>query len=156
MSKWLSIDEFSSLTKLSGDEITTYIKNGEIASKTKEDGTIFIKANKSARALVATDTKIIERKKSLNIDTSIVEKAIDTILDLHEESLESKDETIISLKNENEFLKDSVMSLQELYDENIETISTLRDSVEKFKTDADFMKRKYKLMWNKAIENGDN
>ena len=155
VSKWLSIDEFSSLTKLSSHDIEFYIKNGDIASKTNKDGSIFIKSTKRTRALIVADTQLINSNNTLNVDSTVVEKAIDTILDLHEENLESKDETIESLKSENEFLKDSVFSLQELYDESSETIKTLRASVEKLKSDAEFMSRKYKLMWNKAIENGD-
>ena len=53
---------------------------------------------------------------------------------------------------ENQFLKDALTSLQELYDEDRNTIATLTEQLKLSQQEVEFMRRKYKLMWNKTIE----
>ncbi len=86
------------------------------------------------------------------VQPQFVEKTIGTIINLHEKVLDAKDETIESVRNENEFLKEALASLQELYDEDRKTIATLTEQLKLTQKEVEFMRRKYKLMWNKAIE----
>ncbi|WP_314979587.1 DUF3972 domain-containing protein, partial [Campylobacter rectus] len=80
-------------------------------------------------------------------------KTIGTILNLHEKVLDAKDETLETLRNENKFLKEALISMQELYDEDRRTVETLTSQLKNSQEEVEFLKRKYKLMWNKAVEN---
>ena len=60
------------------------------------------------------------------------------------------------LRNENQFLKEALYSMQELYDEDRKTVETLTTQLKNAQEEVEFLKRKYKLMWNKAIENFNN
>jgi hypothetical protein len=82
-----------------------------------------------------------------------VEKTISTILGLHEKVMDAKDETLDALKSENRFLKEALFSMQELYDEDRKTVETLTKQLQMTQEELEFTKRKYKLMWNKAVEN---
>ena len=88
----------------------------------------------------------------LVVQPEFVEKTIGTIINLHEKVLDAKDETLEALKVENEFLKDALSSLQELYDEDRKTIATLQEQLKISQQEVEFMRRKYKLMWNKTVE----
>ena len=68
-----------------------------------------------------------------------------------EKVLNAKDETLEAVKVENAFLKEALNSLQELYDEDGKTIATLTEQLKLSQQEVEFMRRKYKLMWNKAI-----
>jgi len=50
------------------------------------------------------------------------------------------------------FLKEALASLQELYDEDRKTIDTLTTQLKLSQQEVEFMRRKYKLMWGKTIE----
>ena len=67
--------------------------------------------------------------------------------------LDAKDETLDSLKNENKFLKDALYSMQEIYDEDRKTIDILNEQLKRAQEEVEFLKRKYKMMWNKAVDN---
>ena len=82
-----------------------------------------------------------------------VEKTIGTILNLHEKVLDAKDETLEALKSENQFLKEGLLSMQELYEDDRKAIETLTKQLQISQEELEFVKRKYKLMWGKAIEN---
>ena len=90
--------------------------------------------------------------KELTVGSQFVEKTIGTIVNLHQKVLDAKDETLESLKNENKFLKEALESLQELYDEDRKTIAVLTEQLKLSQQEVEFMRRKYKLMWNKTIE----
>ncbi|MCW8954189.1 MAG: DUF3972 domain-containing protein, partial [Sulfurimonas sp.] len=70
----------------------------------------------------------------------------------HEKVLDAKDETLTAVRAENEFLREALSSLQELYDEDRKTIHTLQEQLKLSQQEVEFMRRKYKLMWNKAID----
>ena len=67
--------------------------------------------------------------------------------------LGAKDETLEVLKDENKFLKEALYSMQDLYDEDRKTVDTLTTQLKQSQDELEFVKRKYKLMWNKAVEN---
>ena len=43
--------------------------------------------------------------------------------------------------------------MQELYDEDRKTVETLTKQLKISQEEVEFLKRKYKLMWNQAVEN---
>ena len=51
------------------------------------------------------------------------------------------------------FLKEALSSLQDLYEEDRKTIETLTTQLKLSQQEVEFMKRKYKLMWGKVVEN---
>ena len=93
--------------------------------------------------------------KDMGIDESdsFVKDSFKAVLQLHEEILWAKEERLISLKDENDFLKESLYAVQGVYDEDKTTIKILQDQLSNTQQELEFVKRKYKMMWNKAVEN---
>jgi hypothetical protein len=151
MQTWLSIDEFAKLIGKSAEEIKTLCKEKKLNYK-KEDGIIYIEAQAGTKSLIpmTTELEIVEDKQG-----NVLEKTISTILTLHEKVLEAKDETINTMKGENDFLKSTVISVQEIYDEDRKTIETLQKQLQICQEELEFCRRKYKLMWGKVIKKGD-
>jgi|GEM_PF-3786509 hypothetical protein len=85
-----------------------------------------------------------------------VEKTIGTILSMHEKVLTAKDETVLTLKSENSFLKEALISMQEIYEEDRKTIQVLNEQLRVAQEDLNHAKKKYRLMWNKVLENATN
>ncbi|MFA7069754.1 MAG: DUF3972 domain-containing protein, partial [Sulfurimonas sp.] len=104
------------------------------------------------KEIVPLQLKELAGAKEVAIEPMFVEKTIGTIINLHEKVLDAKDETIRAVKVENEFLREALASLQELYDEDRKTIHTLQEQLKLSQQEVEFMRRKYKLMWNKTIE----
>jgi len=151
--KWMSDSEYSELTGLDISAIEDLIKRGKLTTKI-ENGTRLIDPSKGSGAVVPAQLKelSIHNNKEMLVQPEFVEKTIGTIINLHEKVLDSKDETIESIKNENTFLKEALGSLQELYDEDRKTIHTLQEQLKLSQQEVEFMRRKYKMMWNKTIE----
>lgn len=154
MQTFLELEEFCKLVHLHIDVVKGMMAKGNLNFK-EEDGKIFIEANQGTFSVVPAGSKeasnAVLNPISLAGET-FVEKTIGTILNLHEKVLDAKDETLEVLKDENKFLKDALYSMQELYDEDRKIIDTLNDQLKIARDDAEFMKRKYKMMWNKTIE----
>jgi hypothetical protein len=151
MQTWLSIEEFSKLIGKSVDEIKKLCEENKLSHKV-EDNTIYIEANQGTQALIPmSHTEILESPSG---DT-ILEKTISTILNLHERVLEAKDEVITTLQGENEFLKHSVLSMQDIYEEDRKTIQTLQNQLKIAQEELEYCRRKYKLMWGKVIKKED-
>jgi hypothetical protein len=148
MQTWLSIDEFAKLVGKPLNELKTLCKNKKLNYK-KENNTIYIEAQAGTKSLIpmATELEIIEDNEG-----TVLEKTISTILTLHEKVLEAKDETITTMKGENDFLKSTVISVQEIYDEDRKTIETLQKQLKIAQEELEFCRRKYKLMWGKVIK----
>ena len=155
MQTWLEIEEFSKLVGLEISTIEAMIEEGKLTSKT-EDEHCFIEVNHNAYAVIpSTQGTIVRDESSQNIvmmGSDFVEKTIGTILNLHEKVLDAKEETLDALKSENRFLKEALFSMQELYDEDRKIIETLRAQLQFVQDELEFTKRKYKMMWNKAVE----
>ena len=152
--KWMSEEEYSTLTGLDISAIDDLIEHGKLSSKV-EDGVRMIDPSKGAtEVIVPQKLQELTQKNTheMIVQPEFVEKTIGTIINLHEKVLDSKDETIEAIKVENEFLRDALASLQELYDEDRKTIHTLQEQLKLSQQEVEFMRRKYKLMWNKAIE----
>ncbi len=130
------------------------IKDKELNSK-DEDNQIFIEVDNSTYSLIPSlQGEVVEQKdNSLGSSVDFAQKTIATIIGLHEKVLDAKDETIDTLKGENHFLKEALFSMQELYDEDRKTIDTLTTQLKQAQEELEFTRRKYKLMWNQAVEN---
>ncbi|WP_170019158.1 DUF3972 domain-containing protein [Campylobacter sp. RM16190] len=152
MQTYLSIDEFCKLVHLDREVIEGMIKRGVLNTK-EQDGKIYIEANEGTMSVVPSVSANLSITSKPSEGFSFVEKTIGTILNLHEKVLDAKDETLEALRNENKFLKEALYSMQELYDEDRKTIDTLSEQLKKANEEIEFLKRKYKLMWNKAVEN---
>ncbi|MGM0534368.1 MAG: DUF3972 domain-containing protein [Campylobacterota bacterium] len=100
------------------------------------------------------DTTNIDLERTNGVD--FVEKTIGTILSMHEKVLSAKDETVTSLKSENTFLKEALITMQEIYDEDRKTIQVLNEQLKISQEDLDNAKKKYRLMWNKVLQNASN
>jgi hypothetical protein len=151
--KWMSDDEYSSLTGLEISAIDDLCERGKLTVKV-EDGVRMIDPSKGAGEVVPAQLKELSARNTheMLVQPEFVEKTIGTIINLHEKVLDAKDETIEAVKVENEFLREALSSLQELYDEDRKTIHTLQEQLKLSQQEVEFMRRKYKLMWNKAID----
>ncbi|WP_304545470.1 DUF3972 domain-containing protein [Sulfurimonas microaerophilic] len=152
--QWMRDEEYSKLTGLELSAIEDLIERGKLSVKV-EDGVRYIDPSKGATEVVVP-AKLQELSQrnihEMIVQPEFVEKTIGTIINLHEKVLDAKDETIESIKTENEFLREALASLQELYDEDRKTIHTLQEQLKLSQQEVEFMRRKYKLMWNKAID----
>ena len=152
MQTYLELDEFCKLVHLNVDVVKGMMANGALNFK-EEEGKIYIEANQGTFSVVPSNSSKSAMVNSMTLaGESFVEKTIGTILNLHEKVLDAKDETLETLKNENKFLKDALYSMQEIYDEDRKTIETLNAELKHAREEAEFLKRKYKLMWNKTIQ----
>ena len=155
MNSWLGIEEFSALVNLDVSAVEAMIEEGRLASK-EEDWKCFVEVSRSAQALIPSTQGIVVSEDvsgaNVALSSDFVEKTVGAILSLHEKVLDAKEETLDALKSENRFLKEALFSMQELYDEDRKTIETLTKQLEYIKDELEFTKRKYKMMWNKAVE----
>jgi hypothetical protein len=154
MQTWLELEEFSKLVHIDMQTLHQMIDKGELFAK-EEDGRLFIEATKGTNAIIPKSKELLttdqEAPKLAGAD--FVEKTIGTILNMHEKVLDAKDETLEALKSENRFLKEALFSMQELYDEDRKTIDSLNEQLKITQEELEFTRRKYKLMWNKAVDN---
>ena len=126
MKTYLAIDEFCQLVHLKREVVDGMIERGALNTKIDND-VIYIEANEGTMSVVpAHNGEIVASTEQHTLPgESFVEKTIGTILNLHEKVLDAKDETLDVLRNENQFLKEALYSMQELYDENRKTVETL-------------------------------
>jgi len=151
--KWMNDEEYMELTGLDINAVDDLCDRGKLTVKV-EDGVRYIDPSKGAQDVVPAQLKELSSNNTseMVVQPQFVEKTIGTIINLHEKVLDAKDETIVSVKSENEFLREAFASLQEFYDEDRKTIATLSEQFKLSQEEVEFMRRKYKLMWNKAIE----
>jgi hypothetical protein len=149
---WMSIHEYADLTNMEVEAVEALIVRGKLTTIV-EEGVVLIDPSQSMGDIVpATLHDLSASQGDITMGASFVEKTIGTIINLHEKVLSAKEETIESIKNENVFLKEALGSLQELYDEDRRTIDILTTQLKLSQQEVEFMRRKYKLMWGKVIE----
>ncbi|DAB29184.1 MAG TPA: hypothetical protein CFH84_11070 [Sulfurimonas sp. UBA12504] len=155
--KWMRDDEYSELTGLEISAIDDLCERGKLTVKV-ENGIRMIDPSKGTSDVVPATLRELSRRNTheMLVQPQFVEKTIGTIINLHEKVLDAKDETLTAVRVENEFLREALASLQELYDEDRTTIHTLQEQLKLSQQEVEFMRRKYKLMWNKAIEEHTN
>jgi len=151
--KLMSDDEYMELTGLDKSAIDDLCERGKLSFQ-MQDGVRMIDPSKGAQEVVPAQLKELSAHNThdLVVQPEFIEKTIGTIINLHEKVLDAKDETLEAVKVENEFLREALASLQELYDEDRKTIHTLQEQLKLSQQEVEFMRRKYKLMWNKAID----
>ena len=150
--EWMHIDEYADLTGLENEAISDLIERGKLTGMVK-NGVTYVDPSKGTQSVVpATIRELSSSHRDVVVGPQFVEKTIGTIINLHEKVLGAKDETIESVRNENLFLKEALASLQELYEEDRKTIETLTEQLKISQKEVDFVRRKYKLMWGKVIE----
>lgn len=150
--QWMSIAEYAELTGLEVSAIEDLIEHEKL-TVTVIDGATFIDPSKGSSAVIPTQVEpLTSIQQEMVVGPQFVEKTIGTIMNLHEKVLDAKDETIESVRNENLFLKEALASLQELYEEDRKTIETLTEQLNYSQREVEFMRRKYKLMWGKVID----
>lgn len=149
---WMSIYEYAEMTHMDVEAVEALIVRGKLTTFV-EEGVVLIDPSQSMGNIVPSTLHDLSASQAdITMGASFVEKTIGTIINLHEKVLFAKDETIDSIKNENIFLKEALASLQELYDEDRKTIDTLTTQLKLSQQEVEFMRRKYKLMWGKTIE----
>jgi hypothetical protein len=141
MQTWLSLEEYAAISGKSKKEIIKECKEKKLNCK-KQDKTIYIEAF----------SKLVPLEELKVENNDIAQKTISMLLTLHEKVLMSKEETLKTLKEENEFLKYSVYSIQEVYESSQETIKRLQKQLEICQEELEFCKRKYKLMWGRVLD----
>ena len=152
--KWMTDEEYCAMTGLEISAVEDLIERGKLTVKV-ENGVRYIDPSKGAtEVVVPTKLKELSERNTheMMVQPEFIEKTIGTIINLHEKVLDAKDETLEAVKVENEFLREALASLQELYDEDRKTIHTLQEQLKLSQQEVEFMRRKYKLMWNKAID----
>ena len=151
--EWLTKEEYAKLTGLQVEAIEEMIERKKLRIKI-ENGEVKIDPASGTKDVVPAKLRTLSENmpNEMVVQQDFVEKTIGTIINLHEKVLDAKDETLESLKTENEFLKEALSSLQELYDEDRKTIEGLQQQLKIALDEVEFLKRKYKLMWNKTIE----
>ena len=152
--EWMSDEAYCELTGLNMSSLDDLVENEKLTVKV-EDGVRMINPSHGATTTVIPQKlKELAEKNTheLIVQPEFIEKTIGTIINLHEKVLDAKDETLDAVRVENEFLREALTSLQELYDEDRKTISTLTEQLKLSQQEVEFMRRKYKLMWNKAID----
>jgi len=87
---------------------------------------------------------------------AFVRGSFEAVLQLHEEIVAAKEETLRTLREENALLKEALYQLQELYHEEHATLKTLEKQLGRTEEELEITRRKYRLMWEKAIENYEN
>ncbi|GAA7919178.1 hypothetical protein BB419_04260 [Helicobacter pylori] len=150
---WLELEEFSRLSGLPKERILELVNLGKIKSKISHNK-LLIDASSGTNALIkkVENNLISMDMNGRSLEPVFVEKTINTILNLHDKVIGAKDETISAFKNENIFLKDALISMQEVYEEDKKTIDLLRDELNQAREEIEFMKRKYRLMWGKVAD----
>ncbi|WP_033773335.1 DUF3972 domain-containing protein [Helicobacter pylori] len=150
---WLELEEFSHLSGLPKERILELVNIGKIKSKISNNK-LLIDASSGTNALIkkVENNLISMDMNGRSLEPVFVEKTINTILNLHDKVISAKDETISAFKNENMFLKDALISMQEVYEEDKKTIDLMRDELNKAREEIEFMKRKYRLMWGKVAD----
>jgi len=150
---WMRDEEYCELTGLEIAAVDALCEHGKLTIKV-EDGIRYIDPSKGTIETIVP-VKLAELSKNntqdMIVQPQFIEKTIGTIINLHEKVLDAKDETIEAVKVENEFLREALNSLQELYDEDRKTIHTLQEQLKLSQQEVEFMRRKYKMMWNKTI-----
>lgn len=92
-------------------------------------------------------------ESTLPTTEAFVKQSFEAVLRLHEEILWAKEERLLSLREENAFLKESLYAVQNVYDEDKTTIKLLSEQLKQTQEELEFVKKKYKMMWNQAVEN---
>jgi hypothetical protein len=147
MKTLLTVEEFSKISGKSEKEILFLCKEKKLKCK-KSEGSIYIEVDNNNQLIPLNEVEIVT-------SDDIAKKTLATFLTMHEKVLMSKDETIEALREENKFLKESIYSIQEVYEESKITIERLQKQLEITQEELEFCRKKYKLMWGRVLKRED-
>lgn len=147
MATWVLLDDFAKATGQTKSELYGLCDEGKLTHKIENDE-YYVEAGSGTQLVLATTQHDIEPAYT---DAEFAQNAINAIVALHDKVLDAKDETIEALKSENAFLKEALLSVQELQEDNQKIIKTLQDEIAALREDLEFSRRKYKLMWEQTV-----
>ena len=152
--EWMSDEAYCELTGLNMASIDDLVENEKLTVIVQDGIRMINPSHGAVNTIIPQKLAELSARNTheIVVQPEFIEKTIGTIINLHEKVLDAKDETIESVRVENQFLKDALTSLQELYDEDRKTIETFTEQLRLSQQEVEFMRRKYKLMWNKTIE----
>ena len=122
MQAWIEIDKYCNLNELDIHNVKQKIDNNELNSRV-ENGITFVEIEEDTHES-----------------------------DFCQQMIEAKDMTIEALQSENQLLKESLYMLQEMANEDQDTVKLLKNQLKHVKEELDFTRKKYKLIWDKTIE----
>lgn len=154
MSTWILLEDFAKVVGKSEEDIKQLCDLGAIVSK-EEDEQIYIEVGSGTQMVLKNGGHEIEPEHmgDMQIGSEFAEKTIGTIIAFHEKIIAAKDETLDVLREENKFLKEGLISMQDIYEDDKKTMETLRSQIDLLQEELEFTKRKYKLMWGQVVEN---
>jgi hypothetical protein len=147
MKTLLTIEEFGKISGKNKKEILSLCREKKLNCK-KSEGIIYIEVENNNQLVPLNEVELVT-------SDDIAKKTLATFLTMHEKVLMSKDETIEALKEENKFLKESIYSIQEVYEEAKVTIERLQKQLEITQEELEFCRKKYKLMWGRVLKKED-
>lgn len=142
--EWQNLDSFLEDTSYTKAQIARLVKKGEIEAK-NVNGELFLRHKENLPSFLGT----FEQKTEPPI---IMKDVLQKVLEIHSKFALAKDEVIASYKSENEFLKGTILSMQEAYMQDKKMLEYLREEIQKGKKELETMQKKYKLMWNRASD----
>ncbi len=151
MASLIKLDEFAAMSGKEEHEIFELCSSGKLNFVEQEDG-IYIDVAEGTKVAIAQGIEVLDPDSHDISNVQFMEKTIGTIVAFHEKVMVAKDETIDALKSENMFLKDGLLSMQDIYDTDKDSIKVLNEQLKIAQEELEFVKRKYKLMWGQVIE----
>lgn len=154
MATWILLEDFAKVVGKSEEEIQQLCDLGAIVSK-EEDEHVYVEIGSGTDMVLKEGGHILEAEHigDMQIGSAFAEKTIGTIMAFHEKVIAAKDETLDALREENKFLKEGLISMQDIYEDDKKTMDTLRSQIDLLQEELEFTKRKYKLMWGQVVEN---
>lgn len=151
MASFMRLEEFAAMSGKEEHEILELCSRGAMGFEDREDG-MYIDISDGTKVAIAQGIEVLDGDAHNMPTQNFVEKTIGTIISFHEKVIGAKDETIDTLKRENVFLKEGLLSMQDIYDTDRDSIKLLNEQLRVAQEELEFMKRKYKLMWGQVIE----
>lgn len=155
MASLMKIEEFAQMSGIDESEVLQMCSHGKLKFIENEDG-MLIDMSEGTKVAIANSVEVLDHTKNYFPSADFVEKTIGTIVSFHEKVMVAKDETIDALKRENMFLKEGLLSMQEIYDTDRDSINILNEQLRIAQEELEFMKRKYRLMWGQVVEKHAN
>lgn len=143
--QWQDVESFIEDTSYTKAQIARLVKSGELEAK-NENGQLYLRHKES---LATLNSKPLIKTKDPEV---LMQDVLQKVLDIHSKFAFAKDEMIANLKSENEFLKSTILSMQEAYMQDKKMLDFLREEAQKSQEELEAMKKKYKLMWDKVRE----
>lgn len=142
--EWQDLDSFLEDTSYTKAQIARLVKSGEIEAK-NINGELFLRHKENLPSFLSP-LEIQQKREPVVVMQDVLQK----VLEIHSKFALAKDEVIAGYKNENEFLKATILSMQEVYMQDKKMLEYLREEIQKSKGELEMMQKKYKLMWDRA------